>query len=60
MDALLSYTQVLALIPLSKRDLQRRVACGLFPKPRKLGRRSFFVASEIQAFIEAFKKTHTP
>jgi predicted DNA-binding transcriptional regulator AlpA len=55
MEALLSYTQVRSLIPLSKRDLQRRVASGRFPCPRKLGRRSLFVESEIRAFIETIK-----
>jgi predicted DNA-binding transcriptional regulator AlpA len=55
MEALLSYTQVRSLIPLSKRDLQRRVASGCFPSPRKLGRRSLFVESEIRAFIETIK-----
>ena len=60
MDALLSYSQLLAQIALSKREIQRRVASGRFPKPRKIGRRSLFVASEIQAFIESLKKTRTP
>lgn len=59
MEALLSYPQVLALIPLSKRDLQRRVAKGIFPRPRKIGRRSLFVASEIVAFIESLKNKRT-
>lgn len=55
MEALLSYPQVLSLIPLSKRDVQRRVASGRFPQPRKLGRRSLFVESEIRNFIESIK-----
>ncbi len=55
MEGLLGWPQVLALVPLSKRDLQRRVAAGSFPQPRKLGRRALFVASEICAFIEKLK-----
>lgn len=60
MEALLSYRQVLDLIPLSKRDIQRRVASGRFPRPRKLGRRSFFMESEIWKFIEDLKNKTKP
>jgi predicted DNA-binding transcriptional regulator AlpA len=60
MDGLLGWPQVLALVPLSKRDLQRRVAAGIFPQPRKLGRRALFVASEIRAFIEKLKNQTKP
>jgi len=53
-ESLLSWKRVLELIPLSRRDLQRRVAANTFPKPRKLGRRAVFAESEIRAFIENF------
>jgi predicted DNA-binding transcriptional regulator AlpA len=55
-ERLLSWESVLALIPLSQRCIQRWITEQKFPRARKLGRRSFFVESEIAAFIEAVKR----
>lgn len=54
-ERLLPWESVLALVPLSQRCIQRWVTEQKFPRPRKLGRRSFFVESEICAFIDAVK-----
>lgn len=60
MEALLSYSQVQALIPLSKRQIQRLVASGQFPKPCKIGRVTMFFESDVQAYIESLRETQTP
>lgn len=54
-EKLLSWDSVLALVPLSQRCIQRWITEQKFPRPRKLGRRSFFVESEISSFIDAVK-----
>jgi predicted DNA-binding transcriptional regulator AlpA len=54
-EKLLPWDSVLALIPLSQRCIQRWITEQKFPRPLKLGSRSFFVESEISAFIDAVK-----
>lgn len=55
-ESLLSWEKVLDLIPLSKRDIQRRIAANLFPRPCRIGRRTVFPESEISTYIERIKK----
>lgn len=50
-DRLLSLAQVREIVPLAPSTLYAQVAKGAFPKPRKLGTRSLWRESDIQAHI---------
>jgi len=54
-EKLLSWNSVLTTVPVSQRTIQRRIAEQKFPRPRRIGRRSLFLESEIIAFIEGLK-----
>ncbi len=55
-DPLLPWEKVLEIIPLSRRDIERRIASNRFPKPCKLGKRTVFPQSEIHSFVEQMKE----
>ena len=50
-DRLLTIHQVREFVPIAPSTLYALVAKGTFPKPRKMGKRSLWLESDIQAFI---------
>jgi len=55
MDRLIRYPEVVRLVGVSRREIERWIAAGIFPKPRKIGRVSLFFLSEIEAFMERLR-----
>jgi predicted DNA-binding transcriptional regulator AlpA len=56
-DRLLTIKEVRKVIPLRQTTINDRMARGLFPRPQKVGRVSFWRESDIQAYIaELFKE----
>ena len=45
------YDELVAVTSLSRRTIERLVSTGQFPKPRKLGKRTLFLADEVQAWL---------
>lgn len=53
-ERLLLWPTVLSMVPLSRSTIQRQVAAGRFPRPRRIGRRRLaWTEAEIRAWIEA-------
>jgi predicted DNA-binding transcriptional regulator AlpA len=50
---LLSRIEMLSRVRITYPAVLARIHAGTFPRPRKVGRRSFWVASEIEAWINA-------
>lgn len=50
-DRLLSIEQVREFVPVARSTLYALIAKGEFPKPRKMGKRNFWLQSDIQSFI---------
>jgi prophage regulatory protein len=56
-DRLLTIKEVREVIPLGQSTIYERMARGLFPRSKKVGRLSFWRDSDIQAYIaELFKE----
>lgn len=53
-----NYADLSALTGISARELQRMVARGQLPKPRKVGKLSLFVPAAVRAAIEALPELH--
>lgn len=50
-DKLLNIDQVRGIVPLARSTIYEQVARGKFPCPRKVGKRSFWRESDLQAWI---------
>lgn len=56
MDRLIQYSEVIHLVGVCKRQIQRWIAAGTFPKPVVVGRVRLFSLTEIMGFIEDLKE----
>ena len=52
LDSLLTRAEVLAFRKVGKSKLHADIAAKLFPAPVKIGRRSYFLVSEIKAWLD--------
>ena len=52
LDSLLTRAEVLAFRKVGKSKLHADIAAKLFPAPLKIGRRSYFLTSEIKAWLD--------
>ena len=52
LDSLLTRAEVLAFRKVGKSKLHADIAANLFPAPLKIGRRSYFLASEVRAWLD--------
>lgn len=51
-DRLIQYREVVELVGVCKRQIQRWISEGIFPKPVAIGRVRLFSLAEVRAFIE--------
>ena len=47
------YRELCAVTGLARRSIERLIATGRFPRPRKSGRRTLFLADEVQAWLQS-------
>lgn len=52
LEALLTRAEVMDLRKVGKSKLHADIAAKQFPPPLKIGRRSFFLASEVRAWLD--------
>lgn len=52
-DRLIPIKEVTKLLSVSARTVYRLIAAGTFPRPRKLGRKTLFLLSEVRAIMKA-------
>lgn len=52
LESLLTRAEVLSLRKVSKSKHHADVAAKIFPAPVKIGRRSYFLASEVRAWLD--------
>lgn len=55
-DRLVTTDAVVSITSRSRRAIYRAVAAGTFPAPRKAGRRTVWLVSEIQAWMAALPR----
>jgi predicted DNA-binding transcriptional regulator AlpA len=55
-DRLINYAEVIRLVNVCKRQIQRWIASNIFPKPVIIGRVRLFSYLEVAAFIERMKE----
>lgn len=51
-DRLISIKEAKQLLSLSPRTIYRLIAAGKFPRPRKIGRKTLFLLSEVDGFMK--------
>ena len=54
-DNLLRIGDVLEILPMSRTSFYRDIRDGIFPKPIKIGRRSYWSENEIRAKVDEVK-----